>query len=74
MLSRRKQTKLEITTRAGIKKEMAQPRMAMSVRIAELNLATTRISESTKASALSGKKAGKRVAVRRKSRASSRGV
>jgi len=45
ILKRRKQTKLEITTRAGIKKEMAQPRMARSVRIAELNLRTGRVPE-----------------------------
>jgi hypothetical protein len=45
ILRRRKQTRLEITTRAGIKKEMAQPRMARSARIAELNLRTARIHE-----------------------------
>ena len=32
-------------TRAGVKKEMAKPRMARSARIAELNLDTARISE-----------------------------
>jgi hypothetical protein len=45
ILRRKKQTRLEITTRAGIKKEMAQPRMARSARIAELNLRTARIHE-----------------------------
>jgi hypothetical protein len=44
-LSRKKQTRLEIATRADIKKEMAQPRMARSARIAELNLRTARIPE-----------------------------
>jgi hypothetical protein len=32
-------------TRAGVKKEMAKPRMARSARIAELNLDTARIPE-----------------------------
>jgi uncharacterized protein YfaS (alpha-2-macroglobulin family) len=53
-LSRRKQSKLEITTRADTKKEMAQPRMAMSARIAELNLNSARIPEPPSAS-MSGK-------------------
>jgi hypothetical protein len=37
-------------TRAGVKKEMAMPRMAKSARIAELNLNTTRIPEQPSAS------------------------
>jgi hypothetical protein len=44
-LSRKKQTKLEIATRAETKKEMAQPRMALSARIAEMNLRSTGIPE-----------------------------
>jgi hypothetical protein len=42
-LSRKKQSELEITTRAGIKKEMALPRMAMSARTAESKLNSARI-------------------------------
>jgi len=49
-LSRKKQTKLEMTTRADIKREMAQPRMAMSARIAELTLNSVRIRELSSAS------------------------
>jgi hypothetical protein len=44
-LGRKKQTKLELTTRAETKKEMAQPRMALSARIAEMNLRSARIPE-----------------------------
>jgi hypothetical protein len=44
-LGRKKQTRLELTTRAETKKEMAQPRMALSVRIAEMNLRSARIPE-----------------------------
>jgi hypothetical protein len=54
ILTRRKQTKLEIATRADTKKEMAQPRMALSARIAELNLNCARIPEQPSAS-MSGK-------------------
>jgi hypothetical protein len=45
ILRSKKQTRLEITTRADVKKEMAEPRMARSARIAELNLETERIPE-----------------------------
>jgi uncharacterized protein YfaS (alpha-2-macroglobulin family) len=44
-LRRKKQTRQEIATRADIKKEMAQPRMSRSARIAELNLRAARIPE-----------------------------
>jgi hypothetical protein len=36
---------LENSTRASVKKEMAKPRMAKSVRIAKQNLVTRRISQ-----------------------------
>jgi len=39
-----------MTTRADIKREMAQPRMAMSARIAELTLNSVRIRELSSAS------------------------
>jgi hypothetical protein len=51
-VSRKKQTKLEVMTLAETTKEMAQPRMAMSARIAELNLNSARMPEPPSASML----------------------
>ncbi len=45
MLRKKIQKEHDDTTYAGIKKEMAKPRMAKSARIAELNLDIVRISE-----------------------------
>ena len=45
MLRKKIQKEHDDAAYAGIKKEMAKPRMARSARIAELNLETTRISE-----------------------------
>jgi hypothetical protein len=45
MLYKKSKKELGNATRAGVRKEMAKPRMARSARIAELNLDTSRISE-----------------------------
>jgi hypothetical protein len=45
ILRKTKQKQVEDATKASVKKEMAQPRKARSVRIAELNLKTARIPE-----------------------------
>ncbi len=45
MLRKKIQKKHDNTAYAGVKKEMAKPRMAKSARIAELNLDSVRISE-----------------------------
>ena len=45
ILRKKKQKQIEDATKASVKKEMAQPRMARSARIAERNLDTARIPE-----------------------------
>jgi hypothetical protein len=45
MLNKKAKKEPGSTTHASVKKEMAEPRMAKSARIAELNLDTGRISE-----------------------------
>src|SRR5271166_5613112 len=45
MLRKKVQKKHDNAAYAGVKKEMAKPRMAKSARIAELNLETARISQ-----------------------------
>jgi hypothetical protein len=45
MLHKKAEKELDDRTRAGVRNEMAKPRMARSARIAELNLDTARIPE-----------------------------
>jgi len=45
MLNKKRRKELENATRASVEKEMAQPRMARSAKIAELKLDTARIPE-----------------------------
>ncbi|HEV8075190.1 MAG TPA: hypothetical protein VGP66_05050 [Candidatus Acidoferrum sp.] len=50
ILGKNKQKQIEDETKASVKQEMAQPRMARSARIAELNLKPARIPEEPSAS------------------------
>jgi hypothetical protein len=52
MLHKKTKKELSNTTRAGVEKEMAKPRMARSARITELNLDTARITEPPSATLL----------------------
>jgi len=49
-LRKKSQDKIEIATKASVKKEMARPRMAKSARISELKLKAARISKHPRAS------------------------
>jgi hypothetical protein len=50
ILRKKSQDKIEIATKASVKKEMARPRMAKSARISELKLKAARISKHPRAS------------------------
>jgi hypothetical protein len=62
ILRKKKQKQIEDATKASVKKEMAQPRMAKSARIADLILGTSRIP--AKASIATDKKARQRLGLR----------
>jgi hypothetical protein len=62
ILRKKKQKQIENATKASVKKEMAQPRMAKSARMADLILGTARIP--AKASIATDKKARQRLGLR----------
>jgi hypothetical protein len=56
-LRKKKYKKIDSATNASVKKEMAQPRMAKSARIANLMLGAARVRAKPKASTTTDKKA-----------------
>ena len=64
ILGKKKLREIENATKASVRKEMAQPRMAKSARDSELKLRTARNPASPKAPGNTDKKANKRLSVK----------